>query len=117
MLIFYCSGIMDSNPMTPQSEGGGEPIIQHPSMDHIRTMKTRIGVESSEDADCRNALYYLERLQKLQEQAGHDPSYHLLDGKQQQSSPDNVINDENLNRTSMLDDRPEEVSDFPCRIN
>jgi hypothetical protein len=112
---------MDSNPVTPQNEVG-EPNLQNLNaacMDQLRSVKTRVGIDSGgEDSDSssgpKNALYYLERLRVLQEQAGHDPSAVLLDSKQQVShdKDDNVMNDENLNKKSVLDDRPEGVSFF-----
>ncbi|XP_069680440.1 protein mini spindles isoform X4 [Periplaneta americana] len=109
-------GIMDSSPVTPQ--GDVESNMHNPnpmSMDHVRAMKARIGIDSGGDdsessSGSKNALYYLERLRALQEQAGHSPSSLLLDSKQQvpRDKDDNISNDENLNKRSMLDDRPEE---------
>jgi len=110
---------MDSSPLTPQSDAVGEPNLQNPNaacVDQLRSLKAH-GVDSGgEDSDSssgsKNALYYLERLRALQEQAGHDPSAVLLDSKQQRPSDkdDNAANDENLNKQPPLDDRPEGVS-------
>lgn len=114
----YFIGIMDSNPVTPQNEVG-EPSLQNPNsvyVDQHRSVKTRVGIDSGEDSDSssgsKNALYYLKRLRALQEQAGHDPSAVLLESKQQvsQDKDDNVVNDENLNKKSVLYDMPERVS-------
>jgi hypothetical protein len=116
---------MDSYPVTPQNEIG-EPNLQNPNVayvDQLRSVKTRVGIDSGgEDSDSssgsKNALYYLERLRALQEQAGHDPSALLLDSRQQVShnKDDNAMNDENLNKKSVLDDRLEGVS-FMCLYN
>jgi hypothetical protein len=113
---------MDSNPVTPQNDVG-ESNLQNPNaacMDQLRPLKARVGIDSGgEDSDSssgsKNALYYLERLRALQEQAGHNPSAVLLDSKQQvpRDRDDNAVNDENLNKKSVLNDRPEEVS-FAC---
>lgn len=110
-------GIMDSSPVTPQNDGVCEPNLQNPNaacVDQLRSVKAHVGVDSGgEDSDSssgsKNALYYLERLRVLQEQAGLDPSALLLDSKQQGPSDkdDNEVNDENLNKKPALDDRPE----------
>ncbi|XP_021935865.1 protein mini spindles isoform X2 [Zootermopsis nevadensis] len=116
------SRIMDSNPVTPQNEVG-EPSLQNPNsvyVDQHRSVKTRVGIDSGEDSDSssgsKNALYYLKRLRALQEQAGHDPSAVLLESKQQvsQDKDDNVVNDENLNKKSVLYDMPERVQPVQC---
>jgi len=111
---------MDSSPLTPQSDAVGEPNLQNPNVacvDQLRSVKAHVGVDSGgEDSDSssgsKNALYYLERLRVLQEQAGHDPSAVLFDSKRQGPSDkdDNAVNDENLNKKPTLDDRPEGVS-------
>jgi hypothetical protein len=89
-------------------------------VDQSRTLKGRVVVDSGgEDSDsssgAKNALYYLERLRALQEQAGLDPSAVLLDHKQQGSrdTDNNAVNNENLNKKPFINDRPEEVS-FVC---
>ena len=111
---------MDSSPLTPQSDAVGEPNLQNPNaacVDQLRSVRAHVGVDSGgEDSDSssgsKNALYYLERLRVLQEQAGLDPSAVLLDSKQHGPSDkdDNAVNDENLNKKPALDDRPEGVS-------
>jgi len=110
---------MDSSPLTPQIDAVGEPNLQNPNVacaDHLRSVKAHVGVDSGgEDSDSssgsKNALYYLERLRVLQEQAGLDPSAVLLDSKQRGPSnkDDNAVNDENLNKKPALDDRPKGV--------
>jgi hypothetical protein len=70
------------------------------------------GEDSDSSSGSKNALYYLERLRVLQEQAGLDPSALLLDSKQQgpHDTDDNAVNDENLNKKPFVIDRPQEVS-------
>lgn len=112
-------GITDFSAVTPHNDDVGEADLQNPNaacMDQLRTLRPRVIVDSGgEDSDSssgsKNALYYLERLRALQEQAGLDPSAVLLDSKQQgpRDTDDNTVNDENLDKKPFIIDRPEEL--------
>jgi hypothetical protein len=116
----HCAGETGCSADTPQNDVG-TANVQNPSatcVDQLRILKGRV-VDSGDDSDSnlgsKNALYYLERLRALQEQAGLDPSALLLDSKQQvpRDTDDNAVNDENLNKKPFVIDMPEEVS-FVC---
>lgn len=118
----HCAGITDCSAVPPQNDDVGAANLLNPiatCVDQLRALKARVVVDSGEDSDSssgsKNALYYLERLRTLQEQAGLDPSTLLLDHKHQgpRDTDNNAVNNENLNKKPFINDRPEEVS-FVC---